>query len=433
MDLPSPTMNVYHEKLCIVMVGAPARGKSSIAMKLKKYINLGGYKVQVFNVGKKRRETLGNTPSTFFSDMSPEDKERRLQLSLGVLDDLLDWLLSEGDVGIHDATNTTQERRDIILQKVASRSENLRVLFIESICTDECILAQNIKLKLRTPDYSGIEPEVALADFKARMKHYETKYQPLEMEGVDRDRSFVKLIDVGRHIIVNNIDGYLQSMIVMFLCNYHIEPRTLWLTRHGESQMNELGLIGGDSALSPEGEKYAHALAKFVTLQPELKDCFVWTSTLQRTLQTVKFFPSHDKMASLPLLNEIDAGKCDGMTYEQIAATMPEEYELRSANKLSYRYPRGESYLDLIARVRPAIIELERMKDVTFIVAHQAVLRALLGYFLDKEMSDLPHMEVPLHCVFRLLPTPYGIKKTLYKIDLAKFEAGEEVFWTIEE
>lgn len=57
---------------------------------------------------------------------------------------------------------------------------------------------------------------------------------------------------------------------------------------------------------------------------PELSDCIVWTSTLQRTLQTVKFFPSHEKMASLPLLNEIDAGKCEGMTYEEIAKTMPE-------------------------------------------------------------------------------------------------------------
>lgn len=49
----------------------------------------------------------------------------------------------------------------------------------------------------------------------------------------------------------------------MFLLNYHIEPRTLWLTRHGESQWNTAGKLGGDSSLSPEGERYAKALAKF--------------------------------------------------------------------------------------------------------------------------------------------------------------------------
>jgi broad specificity phosphatase PhoE len=35
------------------------------------------------------------------------------------------------------------------------------------------------------------------------------------------------------------------------------------MTRHGESQWNIQGKIGGDSNLSEEGEKYSHALAKF--------------------------------------------------------------------------------------------------------------------------------------------------------------------------
>jgi 6-phosphofructo-2-kinase/fructose-2,6-biphosphatase len=36
--------------------------------------------------------------------------------------------------------------------------------------------------------------------------------------------------------------------------------RKIWLTRHGESQYNQQGLIGGDSRLSPTGEHYAHVL-----------------------------------------------------------------------------------------------------------------------------------------------------------------------------
>jgi hypothetical protein len=42
-------------------------------------------------------------------------------------------------------------------------------------------------------------------------------------------------------------------------------------------------------------------------------------------------------------------------------------------------------------------------------------------------------MEVPLHCIFKLTPTPYGIRKTLYRINLEQFEAGEEKFWSVEE
>lgn len=36
--------------------------------------------------------------------------------------------------------------------------------------------------------------------------------------------------------------------------------RKIWLTRHGESQYNQLALIGGDSGLSTNGDQYAHTL-----------------------------------------------------------------------------------------------------------------------------------------------------------------------------
>ena len=45
------------------------------------------------------------------------------------------------------------------------------------------------------------------------------------------------------------------------------------------------------------------------------------------------------------------------------------------------RYPSGESYLDVIQRLEPVIIEIERERECVCIVAHQAVLRALYGYF----------------------------------------------------
>lgn len=50
----------------------------------------------------------------------------------------------------------------------------------------------------------------------------------------------------------------------------------------------------------------------------------------------------------------------EGMTYEEIEKQMPEEFEARKRDKLAYRYPRGESYLDLVQRLEPVIIEVER-------------------------------------------------------------------------
>jgi broad specificity phosphatase PhoE len=42
-----------------------------------------------------------------------------------------------------------------------------------------------------------------------------------------------------------------------------------------------------------------------------------------------------------------------------------------------YRYPRGESYEDLIERLEPVIFELERLRNPVLIVAHQATLRCM--------------------------------------------------------
>lgn len=71
------------------------------------------------------------------------------------------------------------------------------------------------------------------------------------------------------------------------------------------------------------------------------------------------------------------------MTYEEIKENFPDDFAARDVNKFAYRYPRGESYEDLVARLEPVIMELERQANV-LVVSHQAVLRCLLAYFLDK-------------------------------------------------
>lgn len=81
------------------------------------------------------------------------------------------------------------------------------------------------------------------------------------------------------------------------------------------------------------------------------------------------------------------------MTYEEISTKFPSEFVSRDENKFAYRYPRGESYEDLVARLEPVIMELERQGNV-LVVSHQAVLRCLLAYFLDKDSDELPYLQV---------------------------------------
>ena len=75
--------------------------------------------------------------------------------------------------------------------------------------------------------------------------------------------------------------------------NIHIAPRSIWLSRHGESMHNVEGKIGGDSDLSPRGRTYAKALPQLIKDNvPGESNLTVWTSTLKRTNQ-VCYHPCH--------------------------------------------------------------------------------------------------------------------------------------------
>ena len=155
----------------------------------------------------------------------------------------------------------------------------------------------------------------------------------------------------------------------------------------------------------------------------------VWTSWLKRTIQTaadidvpqerwralneigwcfVHVYPEY--FVQMYGIQFIDAGVMEGLTYEEISEKFPEEFAARDSNKLIYRYPSGESYQvislpddemifivpsgkDLVARLEPVMMELERQGNV-LLVAHQAVLRCILAYFLDKPLEHLPYIKV---------------------------------------
>lgn len=63
------------------------------------------------------------------------------------------------------------------------------------------------------------------------------------------------MIDVGRRYLVNRIQDHIQSKIVYYLMNIHVQPRTIYLCRHGESTDNLEGRLGGDAGLSPRGQQ----------------------------------------------------------------------------------------------------------------------------------------------------------------------------------
>jgi len=320
-------------------------------------------------------------------------------------------------------------------------------------------------MKLRGPDYKDKDPQSSLDDFKARVKAYESAYVPLGAFEKSKGMQYIKMIDVGREVNLFNLQGFLPSGIAHYLTSFNLAPRQIWMTRHGQSLDNLETRIGGDSTVTEEGRHYSTVLYNFIDkkrhaweaeqkqrvyeaahaaspLQPgdqtppypdtselDEKNFCVWTSMLQRSIQTAEPFEEDENydVKAWEMLNELDAGTFEGMTYSEIAEKYPEEYAKRKADKLNYIYPGvgGEGYLQVIARLRPMINEIDRIKDHVLIIGHRSVCRVLMAYFMDLTKDDIADLDVPLGMLYSIEPKPYGLEFHAYKYNEENYDFDE--------
>jgi 6-phosphofructo-2-kinase/fructose-2,6-biphosphatase 2 len=266
-------------RICVVMVGLPARGKSYIAQRAQRYLKWLSVPAATFNVGNYRRENAPHPSADFFDTNNAEGERQRRAAANAAVADMLKWFKSGGVVAILDATNSTKERRKWVLERISS--EGIEVIFVESKCDDEELVMANIRdVKATSPDYVGQDPEKAALDFRERIRNYEKVYKSINDDKDEDHLTYLKIMNVGKKVFINRIQDYLQSRVVYFLMNLHIRPRSVWLSRHGESMFNLDGRIGGDATLSHRGEEYALKL-------PELVRESVGVSAHQKSLGSV--------------------------------------------------------------------------------------------------------------------------------------------------
>ena len=88
--------------------------------------------------------------ASFFDPNNEQAAHIRDEIAMATLDELLDYILDHGgSVGIFDATNSTLERRKLVIERIRERAGlELGVLFLESLCIDEQLLESNMRLKL---------------------------------------------------------------------------------------------------------------------------------------------------------------------------------------------------------------------------------------------------------------------------------------------
>lgn len=294
-----------------------------------------------------------------------------------------------------------------------------------------------MRLKLSGPDFEGKDPTSSLQDFKERVAMYEKAYVPLGASEECNGYAYCQMIDVGRKFINYNISGHLATQAVHYLHHFNLFPRQIWLTRHGESYDDAAGRIGGDSDLTALGIKYATALTSFIdgrkkawelsqggrdgqyiascdsglrrsdTATQVPKNFQIWTSMMQRSMQTAQFFSKPNyQTKNLRTLDELNAGILEGLTREEVKAFYTDWYEKRQTDKFRHRYPgtAGEGYLDVTHRLKSVILDVESATDHILLISGLAVTRVLMAYFMGLRRDEIVSLHIPIGTLHMLEP-----------------------------
>lgn len=158
----------------------------------------------------------------------------------------------------------------------------------------------------------------------------------------------------------------------------------LLLTRHGETNWNQENRVLGrtDEPLNETGRAQAAGLAEAlrgVSLQA------VYASPLQRAGVIGSMVAGEHGLTCQmdDRLIEMDFGRMEGCPRNDPAY-------LAEKRRFFARYPEGESYFDVAARVYPFLDELSRThrEDTVLVVTHNGICRMIASWFLDMSEDE---------------------------------------------
>jgi broad specificity phosphatase PhoE len=460
------------ERHVLVFIGLPLRGKRTIALRLKRYLRFfHGARCRAFDVASANQSASNQSGRSISSQLrefltdggatttehATEDEDgsvrrrhtERLREEYGIdtFSDANAKHVDSGRVAVvysSDASatfyetwsGTSKERRRAILKELEDLERDLdstgprrmkvKTIFIETTLTREElveeVLAQRVARDARNGRVREDEIEAAKESWRRRLDEYRKLYVTLQEDGSEDDLSYIKLYNYGERVQTNKMRAYLPQRIVQFLTATHPTAHKIYLCRHGESEYNVTGRLGGNSGITAKGVAFSEILSRFALEKicgmerrdddgddgegrwcetPRTVRARLWTSSLLRTIATaanIEHPTVHngewEQMSPRVYRNidEIFAGDCEGMTPEEIVEKNPQAAYLRSMDKIGYRYPRGESYFDLISRLEPCIQEMESYTEPVLIVSHQAILRLIFAYLTGCARERAPGM-----------------------------------------
>lgn len=172
----------------------------------------------------------------------------------------------------------------------------------------------------------------------------------------------------------------------------------LLLTRHGETDWNTQKRIQGstDTPLNENGIRQAEELAARL-LADSIHPARIYSSSLERAFTTAGILSRSLNIPCVPFpgLEEISFGLWEGLTWDQVRAQYPAEYELWHQNRRTQQPPRGESYQELLDRVLPALSQIIHKEGGAsspakiLVVSHSAIIMSVLAFLNHTPFSEM--------------------------------------------
>ena len=153
--------------------------------------------------------------------------------------------------------------------------------------------------------------------------------------------------------------------------------RRIVMIRHGETVGNSRERLHGaaDIALSDEGRVQMRAAAR--ALHQEVFDVVV-ASPLRRSWQSAAVIAPCAPVRLVPEFREIDFGRWEGMSLDEVKAADPVLYADWRARKPGFEYPGGELRAAFRERVGVGLARIEEIgAQGALLVVHKGVIRTI--------------------------------------------------------
>jgi alpha-ribazole phosphatase len=115
-------------------------------------------------------------------------------------------------------------------------------------------------------------------------------------------------------------------------------------------------------------------------------------------------------------LRELNIGIWEGMTWDEIIAQYPKEWQSRLDDIVHYRVPQGENLLDLAARAMPVVegIVQRHPGEEVLVVGHGGINRVILLNAIEAPLDSFFNIE-QTYCCFNIIDY-YADGKTVVKL-----------------